>query len=183
MTKSLLTGIVIGAAVVTAGGAVAGWKMWDRGPTYAEVIGVKPVTETIRTPRQECHDVQVTHQQPSKDPNHVAGTVMGAVVGGLLGHQVGGGSGQTLATVAGAAAGGYTGNRIQNRMQANNTTTATESRCRTVYDEHQKEVGYTVHYRLGDKEGTVQMDHNPGERIPVKGGQLVLDDQGTPDHG
>ena len=33
---------------------------------------------------------------------------------------------------------------------------------------------WSVRYRLGDEEGSVQMDHHPGERIPVENGQLVL---------
>ena len=74
----------------------------------------------------------------------------------------------------GAAAGGYAGNRIQDRMQQGNTYTTTEQRCQTVYDTHEKQVGYDVRYRLGDVENSVQMDHHPGERIAVQDGQLVL---------
>ncbi|MET0659670.1 MAG: glycine zipper 2TM domain-containing protein [Steroidobacteraceae bacterium] len=174
MNKSLLTGVVLGVAVATAGGAFAGFKMMDRGPSYAEVLDVKPIRETIKTPREVCHDEAVTHTRAPKDEHKVAGTVLGAVVGGVLGNQVGGGNGKKVATVAGAAAGGYAGNRIQNRMQQGNTYTTTEQRCETVYDSHEKEVGYTVKYRLGDTEGSVQMDQHPGERIPVKDGQLML---------
>jgi uncharacterized protein YcfJ len=29
-----------------------------------------------------------------------------------------------------------------------------------------------VRYRLNDKESTVRMDHDPGDRIPVKDGAL-----------
>lgn len=174
MNKSLLTGVVLGVAVATAGGAFAGYKLLDRGPSYAQVLDVQPVTETVKTPRDVCHDETVTHTRAPKDEHKVAGTVIGAVVGGVLGNQVGGGNGKKIATVVGAGAGGYAGNRIQNRMQQGNTYNTTEQRCETVYDSHEKQVGYTVKYRMGDTEGTVQMDRNPGERIPVKDGQLVL---------
>jgi uncharacterized protein YcfJ len=50
-----------------------------------------------------------------------------------------------------------------------------EQKCQTVYDTSQKQVGYQVHYRLNDQEATVKMDHNPGERIPVRDGHLVLE--------
>jgi uncharacterized protein YcfJ len=173
--KSLLTGIAIGVAVATAGGAVAGYKMMDR-PQYAEVLNVKPIKKTIHTPREECHDEQVTHQRPVKDQNRIAGTALGAVVGGLLGNQVGGGRGKTVATVAGAAAGGYAGNKTQEHMQEGDTYTTTEQRCRTVTDSEEKISGYEVRYRLKGKEDTVQMDRDPGDKIPVKDGQLVLDD-------
>jgi uncharacterized protein YcfJ len=174
MNKSLLAGAVLGAAVVTAGGAFAGYKLLDREPDFAEVLDVQPVMETVKTPREVCHDVTVTHTQQPKDQHKVAGTVIGAVVGGVLGNQVGGGDGRKLATVAGAAAGGYAGNRIQNKMQQGNTYTTTEQRCDTVYDSHERQAGYQVRYRLGEQEGSVQMDHNPGARIPVQDGQLVL---------
>lgn len=174
MNKSLLVGGVLGAAVVTAGGAFAGFQWLDREPAFAEVLDVQPITETVKTPREVCRDVAVTHTQKPRDEHKVTGTLIGAVVGGVLGSQVGSGDGRKVATVAGAAAGGYAGNRVQNRMQQGNTATATEQRCETVYDSQQKQVGYSVRYRLGEDEGSVQMDHHPGERIPVQEGQLVL---------
>jgi uncharacterized protein YcfJ len=174
MNKSLITGLVAGLVVATAGGAVAGYKFL-RGPQYAEVVDVKPVDKTIRTPRQECHEVQVTQQAPTRDPHRITGSVVGAVVGGVLGNQVGGGNGKTVAKIAGAAAGGYAGNRIQKGMQERNTVTTTEQRCETVYDSHQERIGYDVQYRLGEEEGTVRMSHDPGERIPVQDGKLVTE--------
>jgi uncharacterized protein YcfJ len=36
-----------------------------------------------------------------------------------------------------------------------------------------------VRYRLGDQESTIKMDHDPGDRIPVREGKLVLDDSGA----
>ena len=173
MNKSLLTGLVAGAAVATAGGVFAGYKMMS-GPEFAQVTAVQPIMETVKTPRQVCQDVAVTHTREAKDKKKIAGTAIGAVVGGVLGSQIGGGDGRKVATVAGAAAGGYAGNRIQDRMQQGNTYTTTEQRCETVYDTHEKQVGYDVRYRLGDVESSVQMDHHPGDRIAVQDGQLVL---------
>jgi len=96
------------------------------------------------------------------------------VVGGVLGHQVGGGSGKKVATVAGAVAGGYAGDRVQDNMQKNNTYTTTEQVCNTVYETREEITGYNVTYRLDDEEATVKMTYDPGQRIPVKDGQLVL---------
>jgi uncharacterized protein YcfJ len=169
----LVTGLVIGAVVATAGGAIAGYKIMNH-EDFAQVVAVTPVTKTVRTPRQVCHDEQVTQQAPTRDPNHVTGSVLGAVVGGVLGNQIGGGNGKKLATVAGAAAGGYAGNRIQKRMQDGNTVTTTEQRCETVYDSHKEPQGFDVRYRLEGREETVRMDHDPGERLPVNDGQVVL---------
>lgn len=168
----MVTGAVLGVVIATVGGA-AGYKLLDR-PQYAEVLDVQPIKKTIRTPREECRDEEVTHTRPVKDENRIAGTAIGAVLGGVLGNQVGGGNGKKLATVAGAAAGGYAGNKTQERMQAGDTYTTVEQRCRTVMDSHEKVSGYKVRYRYKDKEDTVQMDHEPGNKIPVKNGELVL---------
>ncbi|HEX5462409.1 MAG TPA: glycine zipper 2TM domain-containing protein [Steroidobacteraceae bacterium] len=179
MNKSLWIGMAAGAAVAAGAGAVAGLKIMSKGPQYADVVQVTALTRTLRTPRQACHEESVVHQRPARDSHQVFGTVAGAVVGGLLGHYVGGGTGRDLATAAGAAAGGYAGNRIENRVQRGNTYTTSVRKCATVYDRSVEPEGYRVRYRLGDKEGTVHMDHDPGRRIPVAHGQLVLGDGGS----
>ncbi len=175
MNKSLITGLAVGAVVATAGGAIAGYRMMDRGPQYAEVLAVSPMTKRVRTPHQVCKSEEVRHQKPARDPHDYAGTALGAVVGGLLGNQIGGGNGRKLATVAGTAAGGYAGNRIEHRMQSDNTYTTTEQHCSTVYETREQPRGYEVRYRLNGVEGRVRMDHDPGPRIPVRNGQLALD--------
>lgn len=175
MNKSLVTGLVVGALVVTAGAAIGGFDVFDRKPKFAEVLDVDPVAETIRTPREVCNDQVVTRQQPVKDEKRITGTVIGAVVGGVLGNQIGGGDGKKIATAAGAAAGGYAGNKVQQRVQQGNTYSTTETSCHTVYDSSEKVVGYDVKYRLGDETSTIRMDHDPGERIPVVDGELMLD--------
>mgnify|MGYP006165967493 CR=1 FL=1 len=83
MNKSMLVGAVLGAVGVTAGGAVATYSLVSA-PQYAEVLAVKPVKETIKTPREVCKDVAVTRQKPVQDQHQIAGTAIGAVVGGLL---------------------------------------------------------------------------------------------------
>ena len=179
VNKSLVTGLVIGAVVAVGATAVAGLKMMHKAPEYAEVIKVTPLTKTIHTPRQDCHDETVTHQAPVKDQHQVIGTVAGALIGGVIGHQIGGGTGRDIATVAGAAGGGYAGNRIQKNLQDKDTYNTTEQKCATVDDTSQRRTGYEVRYRLNGKESTVKMDHDPGDRIPVRDGQLVLDGPGA----
>lgn len=174
MDKSLIIGLVTGAVAATAIGGVAGYKMLHPEPKYAEVMNVKQVTQTIRTPHQVCKDEAVTRQAPVKDQNRLAGTAIGAVLGGVLGNQIGAGNGRTVATVAGAAAGGYAGNRVQKNMQESDKQTVIKTRCKTEYESHEKILGYDVTYHLGDKQGVVRMDHNPGQRIPVENGQLIL---------
>lgn len=179
MNKSLVTGLVAGAVIAVGAGAAAALKVVNKGPEYAQVLKVTPLTKTIRTPRQDCHDETVTHQAPVKDQHQIIGSVAGAVIGGVLGHQVGGGTGRDIATVAGAAGGGYAGNRIQKNLQDKDTYTTSEQKCDTVYDSSEKRTGYSVRYRLGTQESTVKMDHDPGDRIPVRDGHPVLDTGGA----
>ncbi len=176
MNKSILTGLVAGVALASAVGAIGGYRMLSSnpGPAFATVLEIKDVISDSTVPREVCEDVVVTRQQPVKDQHQVIGTVAGAILGGVVGNQIGGGSGKKVATVAGAAAGGYAGNKTQENMQANNTYTATERKCRTVMDTHSIITGYDVRYQLGDVEGTVRMKEAPGERIPVVNGELVL---------
>ena len=165
--------------IATAGGTIAGYNMLtDEEPAFAEVLEVTEVKTTVQIPREVCEDVAVNRQMPVQDQNKVVGTVAGAVLGGVLGNQIGGGSGKKLATVAGAVAGGYAGNKVQENMQARNTYTTTENRCRTEIDYREEVAGYDVSYRIGDTPGMIRMDRTPGERIPVKNGQLVLTESG-----
>jgi uncharacterized protein YcfJ len=173
MNKSLITGLVAGGIAVTAVGAYAGYRTLDQGRS-AKVLSVDAMTRTVRTPRQVCGSEVVTHQAAVKDPKRVTGALIGAVAGGVLGNQIGHGDAQTVATVAGAAAGGYAGSKVQKHMQEGNTTQTVEQRCRTVQDQSQVPDGYKVRYRLGEREGTVHMDHDPGQSIPVVDGELVL---------
>jgi uncharacterized protein YcfJ len=173
MNRSMVVGGVLGAAIAIAGGGIAGYKMLEK-PKYAEVIAVSAVTERVETPREECHDQQVTRQKPVKDRHQVAGTVIGALAGGLLGDALGGGGSNTGAKIAGAAAGGYAGNKVQENMQEGSTYTTTERVCNTVVDVSEHTVGYDVDYRIGEQTGRVRMDHDPGKVIPLVDGQLVL---------
>ena len=166
MNKSMLAGIGIGVAAALGVAAVAGLNVLDRGPQYAQVVSSTPIKETVKTPRQECRNVTVTHRRPVQDENRIAGSVFG------------GGHGRSVATVVGALGGGYAGNQIQGAMQDNDTYTTTQQRCKTVYDKSDKMLGYDVTYKIGDQQGKIRMDHDPGSQIPLdNNGQLVLNNK------
>jgi uncharacterized protein YcfJ len=173
MKISFITGALAGTAVAIAGGGVAGYHMYQTAHT-AKVLSAQPLTRTIKIPRQECHDEQVTHTKPVKDQNRLLGTGIGALVGGVLGHQIGGGSGKTLATVAGAGVGGYAGNKIQQNAQQNDTYTTTEQRCNTVYDLKEEPAGFDVVYELNGSKHHLHMNTDPGSSLPVRDGTVVL---------
>jgi uncharacterized protein YcfJ len=174
MNKGMLTGLVAGAVLATAAGAIGGYRALNPKPKFAEVLEVTEATRNMQVPKEICADVAVTRQRPVQDQNQIMGTVAGAVIGGVVGHQIGGGSGKKIATAAGAVAGGYAGNKTQERMQANDTYTTTERRCHTENETKREVIGYDVRYRLGGKEHRMRMDQRPGERIPVVDGELVL---------
>ena len=175
MNKSMLAGIGIGVAAALGVAAVAGLNVLDRGPQYAQVVSSTPIKESIKTPRKECRNVTVTHRRPVQDENRIAGSVLGAVAGGVIGHQFGGGRGRDVATVVGALGGGYAGNQIQGSMQEGDTDTTTQQRCKTVYDKSEKMLGYDVTYKIGDQQGKIRMDRDPGAQIPLdSNGQLIL---------
>jgi len=173
MNKQLVIGSIAGAVAVTALGAFGGYQLLDKG-NYAEVLAVEPAMKSVSTPRQECHDELVTLNSPTKDPKQIVGTVAGAVIGGVLGSKVGDGDGKKLATVGGAVGGGYAGNKIQEGMQDRNTYQESRQVCKTVRDSHQEQDGFNVTYRLNGQDKVVHMDYNPGKRIPVENGALVV---------
>ena len=158
-----------------------------RGLAYADVIGVKPVTEkstayatvvnaepikettTSTTPREVCEDVVVQERAPERDGN-VGGTVAGAVIGGLVGNQVGKGNGRKAATAAGAVAGGFIGNRVDRNHVGGRVVERTDRQCRTVQDTAQssKTVAYDVTYRNADgTTGSMRLNSKPGDRVKV----------------
>ena len=174
MNKSMIAGAVLGGAAVLSVGAVAGYKTFTA-QSYAEVVDVKPVKHVEKRREEECAMVPVTRRREVKDENRIVGTAVGAVGGGVIGNQIGGGRGKSLATVAGAVGGGYAGNQAQKGMQDRDTYTTEERRCKTVERPVERVVGYDVRYTLNGRTDTVRMDHEPGDKIPVKDGKLVLD--------
>jgi uncharacterized protein YcfJ len=181
LNKSMLIGLAGGAAAATAIGGIASYEVSHRGAAhadYAEVVSVQQVFKEVRLAHKVCGEVPVTREAPVKDQNRLAGTAIGAVLGGILGDQVGNGNGRTVAAIAGAAAGGYAGNTVQKNMQQSDRQTVMEERCRMEYSNEKQPLGYNVTYHLDGKQHVVRMDHDPGPRIPVKDGHLVLSQQG-----
>lgn len=173
MEKPILQGVLLVAGAIASIGAVAGFVAATR-PEFAQVVNVEPVTQTVKVKQKECKDVQASRNKTPKDEHRIAGTVIGGMVGGVIGHQFGNGSGRTVATVAGVAGGAYAGNQVQKTVQNRKTTATHGRRCPIVERTEQKIVAYDVRYRFDGKIGQVRMDHEPGDRIPVRNGKPVL---------
>lgn len=173
MSAPLIIGGVVVAIAVVAVGATAAYQNSNQSD-YAQVLSAKPAMQSVAVSREDCRDQVVTYTRDPKDPNKIIGTVAGAIVGGVIGNQIGGGSGKDVATVGGTVAGGYAGNKIQQAMQDRDTYQTTEQVCSTVQDSKMQQVGYDVTYRLDGREQELYMDYDPGSRIPVVDGELVL---------
>jgi uncharacterized protein YcfJ len=164
---------VTAPAVTEPAAAAPGATAQSAPADHADVVAVKEITKTIKTPREVCEDVQVQEQAPVQDSNRIAGTVIGGVAGGVLGHNLGHGKkGKKIAAAAGAVGGAVVGNQVQKGMQDSDVVTTTKRVCHTVYDESQKLVGYRVTYRLEGKEGVVRTSFRPGATLPVKDGKV-----------
>lgn len=175
MSKMMMIGSMIGAAAITALGAVAtGYKSQaDSQPQWVEVVSSKAITETSTEPQQQCSSKKVARQAPVQDEHQIAGTVLGAVVGGVLGNQVGGGSGKKIATVAGAAAGGYAGKQVQQDMQHKDVQYDVQQVCKTVEKIVEKTVGYEVRYLHDGELKTTRLTEKPGSRMLLQDGKLM----------
>jgi len=146
MKESTLTGVLAGAAVVTAGLAFASFRILEGDAQFAEVLAVQPIVESVQRPRQECPEELIVDHLPAPAGSPTLKTAM------------------VVPPPAAEAA----------TNAARDTVTGPTTNCRAVYDSILETVGYDVVYRLGDHQGTVRMDHDPGNRIPVKDGELVL---------
>jgi len=178
MRKPIVAGPFIGAMLAIMSGEIASAELSGNKTEHAEVSQVTPVVKLMRTPRQSCRDEEVLYVQRRSDALGVTGTVLGAIVGGLVGNQIGDGDGRRIATGVGTLAGAYTGNRIQTKARSDNVFINTDRRCFTTVDLQPVLIGYDVRYRVvGKPEGMVRTSYDPGKRIPLRGGKLLLDGQ------
>lgn len=143
-------------------------------PAYARVVHVQPLSRTVSEPREVCRDVEVVDQAPVRDQHQITGTVIGGVIGGVLGNQIGDGDGRRIAKVVGAVGGAYAGNKVQERIQRSRTVTTTEKQCETVYESRELPDGYSVTYEWNGRTQTVNMASDPGPRLPVREGEVIL---------
>ncbi|HZF30653.1 MAG TPA: glycine zipper domain-containing protein [Gammaproteobacteria bacterium] len=118
MNKPMLTGVVLGVAVATAGGVLAGYKLLNEDK--------QPPATAAAVYTERCTEETVTTSPDPKDQHRIAGTVIGGLIGGAVGKDVGH---RDITTAAGAAGGAIAGNQIQKKIQERNATTTTETHC------------------------------------------------------
>lgn len=132
---------------------------------YARVVSVRPQTEQVNQPMQECYTEYEPVQRQQTQQRGMAGSIVGGIAGGILGNQVGGGNGRTVATAAGAIAGAIVGDRMENNTNNNMVSEQPVRRCRTVDNWQTRTNGYSVTYEYNGRTYTSVMPYDPGDRI------------------
>lgn len=148
MNNSALAGIIVGAVVLAAAGAIFASSDYNPLQKYATVVSVEPAFNTTRTPRQVCGDEMTTAS--------AEGVTAPAA--------------PAAAPKAEAAAKPADGAKAKGTM----AEVAEAGPCVVVYDTSSIQSGFDVTYELDGVQKVVRMDHAPGKRIPVEGGELVL---------
>jgi uncharacterized protein YcfJ len=90
MNRPLLTGLLISAAFVTTGAAVAGLGI-EGSPRYAHVLDVAPVNDTRRVAHQSCEPVKAgtKSRERCRTVYETQRTLVGYDVRYRLGHETG----------------------------------------------------------------------------------------------
>jgi len=146
MNNSALAGIIVGAVVLAAAGAIFAKSDYNPLQKYATVVSVEPAFNTTRTPREVCGDEATLAQSPNPGENQAAP--------------------KPAEPKAAPAAKPADAAKAEGAAEAGS--------CLVVYDTSSVQSGYDVTYELDGIQKVVRMDRNPGTRIPVEDGELVL---------
>jgi uncharacterized protein YcfJ len=148
MNNTALAGIIVGAVVVAAAGAIVANSGINPLQKYASVVAVEPAFDVTRTPRQVCGEEAALAQSSSLAASEAASPAPAAAAPEAP---------QAKPGTEEAAA-----------------DAASESDCLVVYDTRSVQAGFDVTYELDGSRKVVRMERDPGDRIPVEDGELVL---------
>ena len=165
MNNTVLSGIIVGGVALAAAGAIIVNSGYNPLQQYATVVSVQPAFDTVRTPRPVCGD-EATLAQAQAQAEAGATATPGAPAPAAA-------EGSTPAPAAQPA---LTSEQSKAAM-ANADTKPGEGgtpQCVVVYDTSNVDAGFDVTYELDGQQKVVRMDRDPGRRIPVEDGELVL---------
>ena len=145
MNNSALAGIIVGAVVLAAAGSIFARSDYNPLQKYATVVSVEPAFNTTRTPREVCGDEAAQAQSPNPGESPAA---------------------PKLEELKAAPA--------AKPADAAKAEGAEAGSCVVVYDTSSVQSGYDVTYELDGIQKVVRMDRNPGSRLPVEDGEVVL---------
>ncbi len=150
MNNTALAGIIVGGVVLAAAGSIVANSGYNPLKQYATVVSVEPAFDTTRTPRQVCGDEAALAQAA------VTSDASGAAAPASTPAPAPAQPGQAPASAAGGS------------------EADAGAECVVVYDTSSVQAGFDVTYELDGVQKVVRMDHDPGKRIPVEGGELVV---------
>lgn len=146
MNNTVLAGIIVGGVVLAAAGSILANSGYNPLQTYATVVSVEPAFDTTRTPRQLCGDEAALAQASM--------------------------TGDAAAAAAPATAPAKPEQAPASKKGSSEPDASAE--CVVVYDTSSVQAGFDVTYELDGAQKVVRMDRDPGKRIPVEDGELVL---------
>ena len=152
MNNTVLAGIIVGAVALAGAGAILANSSHNPWQQYAKVVSVEPAFDVTRTPRQVCGDEATLAREASMS------------------------SGADAAAPAAPAASpsAETAEAPAPTDGKKEAGAVAETDCLVVYDTRSVAAGFDVTYELDGSQKVVRMDHDPGNRIPVEDGELVL---------
>jgi uncharacterized protein YcfJ len=156
MNNTVLAGIIVGSVALAGAGAILANSGYNPFQKYAKVVSVEPAFDVTRTPRQVCGD-EATLAQASN-----AGAASAA---------------QSTTAEAAAAAPATAAEPKDTPVSKDDLQAAegaAETECMTVFDTRSVQAGFDVTYELDGTQKVVRMSHDPGNRIPVEDGELVV---------
>ena len=154
MNNTALAGIIVGAVALAGAGAILANSGYNPLQKYATVVSVEPAFDVTRTPRQVCGDEATLAQAAGDGASPDAAT-----------------SGAPPAPPA-APAPPKDAPASKDGGKGAEGPAATD--CLVVYDTRSEQAGFDVTYELDGSQKVIRMDHDPGTRIPVENGELVV---------
>jgi uncharacterized protein YcfJ len=135
---------------------------------YATVVAVEPAFDTVRTPRPVCGDAETLARAQTQAQ---AGAT--AAPGAPAAPAAEGSNPAPAAPAATAALSQTEANAALAKPETKPGESGTPQ-CVVVYDTASVDAGFDVTYELDGQQKVVRMDRDPGKRIPVEDGELVL---------
>ncbi len=154
MNNTVLAGIIVGGVVLAAAGSILASSGYNPLQKYATVVSVEPAFDTTRTPRQVCGDQAALAQATMTADAGAAAAPAPA---------------PTTAPAQAEKPEPAAGAKPDEAGQAD-----AGPECAVVFDTRSEQAGFDVTYELDGAQKVVRMERDPGKRIPVEDGELVL---------
>jgi uncharacterized protein YcfJ len=135
---------------------------------WAPVIRTMPVYTHASEPRRQCWTEQVTRNEYIDRRGVPLGTVVGGITGGVVGNAIG--DTDSDAVTIGSTVTGAIGDAVDLDRAGITVAPVTRDveRCRTVDVGNDVINGYDVTYRYQNRDFTIRMAYDPGDRVQVR---------------